>query len=231
MARRRGQAPPGKHHAHNRVAAGLDHVRRVFSVPLWRGPRVHRVCAGARLPQPVPVALPRVPAVQAPPAHCGRAGGRRARVVRRSHHQRGRTAGHPQAVLPRRCAHRRLCGLPECGQDQGHAQCHEVWHARRRGSHQSACGHLECQQHRPGGVPFACAQLLDTRGPLPRAQPQALYVARPPGGPAHVRHRRVCFPRQSALDAARAQARPPVHGACQQAHAHRLPQAGRQAVV
>lgn len=51
-------------------------------------------------------------------------------VRRRPSAQRGWPAEHTQALLPRRRAHRLLCGLPERAQNQGHTYGDEVRYRR-----------------------------------------------------------------------------------------------------
>ncbi len=95
---------------------------------------------------------------ETPPRLQGAARGRRVHRVWRARAQRGWSAVRAQARFPRRRAHRLLCRLPQraqgvhragsrvdpflttsCPADQGHAQRHEIGHARRRGS---VRGHL-----------------------------------------------------------------------------------------
>ena len=82
--------------------------------------------------KPVPVAVRRVPAVQAAPRHRQTPGGRDAHLLWRAGHHRGRSAVDPETVLPRRRPDRLLGRLRERAAHQGQPQRHEDRDAGRR---------------------------------------------------------------------------------------------------
>ena len=96
------QAQAGPDRPHDRLADGPQDLWRVVDVPRGRQPGLDRLRDRARLPEPVPVPLRRVPALQDPSGDPQAPGGRPAHQLRREGAVGGRVPVDPPAHLPRR---------------------------------------------------------------------------------------------------------------------------------
>ena len=124
------QARPGG--PYRRLAAERRKYRRLVPLPPGEQPGVRRPDHRPVLQQPAPVAVRRVPALQAPPGGQAVPGRRQARGLRRPGHLQGRPEFAAEDGLPRRRADRLRPRHPELRQDQGQPHRDEVRHARRR---------------------------------------------------------------------------------------------------
>ena len=99
----------------------LDNRNRRGNIPLSlrQQPRRRRLRAAPQLPEPLPVALRRVPALQDPPRHRPHLRGRQAHRLRRTRVDGGRLAVDPETDVPRWRAARLLGRLHECAAHQG----------------------------------------------------------------------------------------------------------------
>ena len=162
------------------------------------------------------------------PAVRADAGGRQAHRLRGARAERGRHPGDAEAGLPRRRADRRLRGLPQRAEDQGHAHRDEVRHGRGRGGGGGAGGGRGAAAAARGLSGEAPGE-LGVGGAAEQPQhPPRLRQARLLGRPRLLGARRLRAARQGALD------HDPPPGPRDLAagvavQAHRVPEARRRA--
>ncbi len=128
---RPGHAQAGPGDPHRRLAAGQQHLWRLLPVPPGEQPGRGRLRGRPGLPEPVPVAVRGIPALQNASGNPQVLRRRQAHFLRRARHHRRRPAIPAEDRVPGRRPDRLRRRLPQHQPHQGQPQRHQDRHAGR----------------------------------------------------------------------------------------------------